>query len=232
MHPNLSRGNHHRDHSTECKEARAVADCHTPEDFQKRQKALDHDRLTAGVTAGFLADNRRGDGYPYALENPHGMLAQRPFMQSIDWVRAASRHMVHYCNYGGQFHKPTDIWSSMSDWFPGGRSGCGQCCQQCDVGRWMWVEKDIRRTGIQYVHDKQIGGHTDKRGCGVGSQKQQRWKVPSALLEEVVACAKEKKGDVKRKYVIDLFAGQGSMAEVARRNGFIYVPVDILKFEN
>jgi hypothetical protein len=98
------------------------------------------------------------------------------------------------------------------------------------VGHWKWVNKEIRKTGIQYVHDKQIGGHNSKKGCGEGSQKQLRWKVPSELLEEVVACAKEKTGDVKRKYLIDLFAGQGSMAEVARRNGFIYVPVDILGF--
>jgi hypothetical protein len=224
---NISRSNHHRDHDTEHKEARAVADCYTPEDFKKRQKALDHDRLTAGVTEGFVEDNRGGEKYPYAMENPHGMLARRQFMQLESWVRVASRKLVHYCNYGGQFHKPTDIWSSLANWVPGGRSGCGQCCQLCNVGRWQWVEKETRKTGMQYVHDKQIGGHTDKKGCGVGSQKQQRWKVPSELLEEIVACAKERGGE-RRRYVIDLFAGQGSMAEVARRNGYIYVPVDIL----
>ena len=72
-----------------------------------------------------------------------------------------------------------------------------------------WVEKSIRTTGIQYVHDKQIGGPNEKRGTENRSQKEQRWKVPVDLLEEIVEQAEVSCDQKKKKYIIDLFAGQG-----------------------
>lgn len=125
-------------------------------------------------------------------------------------------------------HKPTHIWTSLKQWVAGGRSGCGQCCQECGVGRWKWVPESVRTAGIQYVHDYQIGGPSEKRGVEDRSEKCQRWSVPTELLDEVMdAAEKEVGGDVRRKYVIDLFAGQGSLASVVRDRGYVYVPVDI-----
>ena len=224
---NVSRGNEHRDHETESKEPRTIESCHSEADFAKRTKAINDDRMVAGVNAGFLKDNRDGRMYEYAEENPQGMLAERPYMQSAEWVRAVLRQLVHYCNYGGQFHKPTHIWTSLKQWVAGGRSGCGQCCQDCEVGRWKWVEKSVRTTGIQYVHDKQIGGPNEKRGTEKGSQKEQRWKVPVDLLEEIVEQAEVGCDRKKKRYIIDLFAGQGSMKDIAKKRGYVYVPVDI-----
>ena len=224
---NVFRGNEHRNHETESKEPRTIESCHSEADFAKRTKAINDDRMVAGLNAGFLKDNRDGRMYEYAEENPQGMLAERPYMQSAEWVRAVLRQLVHYCNYGGQFHKPTHIWTSLKQWVAGGRSGCGQCCQNCEAGRWKWVEKSIRTTGIQYVHDKQIGGPNEKRGTEKGSQKEQRWKVPVDLLEEIVEQAEVGCDHKKKKYIIDLFAGQGSMKDIAKKRGYVYVPVDI-----
>ena len=223
---NVTRGNEHRNHKSATREPRSTDTCHKAAHFVKRAKAILHDQLVTGVVQGFLEDNRHEQRYEYALENPHGMLAERPYMQSAEWVRAVVRHLVHYCNYGGQFHKPTHIWTSLTHWVAGGKSGCGQCCQSCNVGRWKWVDHSVRKKGIQYVHDKQIGGPNDKKGTEGGSQKQQRWNVPESLLSEIVESIPKK--DERKRYIIDLFAGKGSMRRIAERGDYIYVPVDII----
>lgn len=223
---NVTRGNEFRDPKD--RGPRSVETCHSEADFKKRQKAMDDDCLLTGLVESLESDNRMSRSYQFAVENPQGMLAEQVFMQTPDWMKATRRELVHYCNYGGQFHKPTHVWSSIMDWVPGGRSGCGQCCQDCKVGRWKWVEERVRKAGMQYVHDHQIGGQSDKKGVGEGSQKLQRWKVPASLLEEILRSVKKaNKGDEKKKYVIDFFAGQGSLRKVSSENGYVYVPVDV-----
>ena len=204
---NASRGNEHRDHSGLEKEPRSIESCHSEADFEKRKKAIDHDRMLCGLIAGFIKDNRLSHCYSFAVENPQGMLAERPFMQTDEWCRLVHRQMVHYCNYGGRFWKPTHIWTSLRGWLAGGKSGTGQCCQECQVGRWKLVDKAIRKTGIQYVHDNHIGGSSEKMSKtskGEKNQKCQRWEVPHDLLTEIMAQAR-KEGSGSKKYVINLF---------------------------
>ena len=75
------------------------------------------------------------------------------------------------------------------------------------------------------MHDKQIAGPNDKKGTEGGSQKQQRWNVPESLLSEIVESIPKK--DERKRYIIDLFAGKGSMRRIAERGDYIYIPVDI-----
>ena len=52
--------------------------------------------------------------------------------------------------------------------------------------------------------------------------------IPDLLVEEVLrAAAAKHRGNGKRRYVIDLFAGAGSLAPVVGQLGYAYVPVDI-----
>ena len=70
------------------------------------------------------------------------------------------------------------------------------------------------------MHDCHIGG----------SQKQQRWKVPEDFPDELLTDVKEDvqmKDRSKKRYVIDLCAGDGSLGPVVLDHGFIYVPVDL-----
>ena len=85
-------------------------------DFAKRKKAIADDMMVSGVVDGFMQDNRAEFIYSFALENPQGMLAERPFMSVSEWLRLCVRQLVHYCNYGGQYHKPTHIWTSLKQW--------------------------------------------------------------------------------------------------------------------
>ena len=84
---NESRGNHFRNHQTEEKEPRSVESCKTENDLQKRITAQNHDLLTEGITQSMLLDNRMTRMYHHAMENPRGMLQQRPFMLTREWLR-------------------------------------------------------------------------------------------------------------------------------------------------
>jgi hypothetical protein len=225
---NSSRGNYYRDHNSATREPRSLESCVTEEDFEKRRKAIQHDQLTEGVVRSFRTDNHRHRNYAFCLENPAGMLAERPFMTVSGWLSLGVRRVVNYCNYGGRFLKPTFIWSSLRQWVPGGQSGCGRCNEQCSAGTWKWVSSTQRKAGVGYVHDEQIGGPTSKTVPGLGPKKHQRWHVPAPLLEEVLSVAREEaKDEPRRRYVIDLCAGRGSLLEVVQQHGLDYVPVDI-----
>jgi hypothetical protein len=168
---NSSRGNHYRDHGSATKEPRSVESCITEDDFMRRRKAIQHDQLTEGVVRSFREDNLRHRNYSFCLENPAGMLAERPFMTVSDWLSLGVRRVVNYCNYGGRFLKPTHIWSSLRQWVPGGQSGCGRCNEQCAVGRWKWVPTTQRKAGVGHAREEQIGGPASMTQTGLRPKK-------------------------------------------------------------
>jgi hypothetical protein len=225
---NSSRGNQYRDHESTTREPRSVESCVTEEDFKKRRKAMEHDQMAEGLVRSFTQDNYRKRNYSYCLENPMGMLAERPFMHVSEWLSLGVRRVVNYCNYGGRFLKPTLVWTSLRLWVPGGQSGTGRCGENCGAGSWKWVPPSQRKAGVGYSHDEQIGGPTSKTKSGFGPKKHQRWHVPAPLLEEVLSVAlEEAKAEPRRRYVIDLCAGRGSWLEVVQQKGLSYIPVDI-----
>ena len=58
------------------------------------------------------------------MENPVGSLRKRPFMQSQEWRELTTdQHTVGYCAYGAEVRKSTNIWTSLRQWEPQGRSG-------------------------------------------------------------------------------------------------------------
>lgn len=69
-----------------------------------------------------LAIIRELDPTFYFIENPRGQMRKMPEM------RGRKRHTVTYCQYGGQFMKPTDVWTNCRAWVPRPRCHYGASC--------------------------------------------------------------------------------------------------------
>lgn len=60
----------------------------------------------------------------FAIENPRGLLRKMPFMDSLERVT------VHYCQYGDNRQKPTDIWGVIPNWIPKPVCSPGASCHE------------------------------------------------------------------------------------------------------
>jgi site-specific DNA-cytosine methylase len=60
----------------------------------------------------------------FAIENPRGLLRKMPFMQDMERVT------VHYCQYGDNRQKPTDIWGVIPNWIPRPVCSPGASCHE------------------------------------------------------------------------------------------------------
>ena len=98
-------------------------------------------------------------------------------------------------------------------------TGDGRCGDNCESGS---VQTDTGR----YRHYKVLSGATGTGPTGTGIE-QQKNAVPPMLLEEILTAVKSQRTDSGRTWVIDLFAGYGSLREVAKTMGLNYLAVDI-----
>jgi len=108
---------------------------------------------------------------PFFMENPYTGL-----LKSRDVVKGIPFRIVDYCQYAdesflGRYRKRTAIWTN-TDWVPK-RALCNpRTCHFCSDGR---------------KHDHKA----EDRGCSLSGQKrsrkQQLYKIPPALVEELVA---------------------------------------------
>ena len=105
-------------------------------------------------------------GVFYFIENPMGMMRNRPMMIDIP------RRTVDYCMYADHrfpryYRKRTDIWTN-TDWYPW-RPLCNRRCQGCDgSGRHVYYAQRIPKNGA--------GGNT----------LHDLYAIPPALPEEFV----------------------------------------------
>ena len=127
-----------------------------------------------------------------------------------------NEHLIHYCAYGSDFKKPTQIWTD-SKWTPKGRTGDGLCHQQCGKG-------SVQANG-KFKH---FLGHAQEpirgpRGKGANKVKNE-W--PQELTQEIlmVLKAEQAKGS---NTIIDLCAGYQSSRDAILAAGFNYVAVDL-----
>ena len=220
---NLSRENHHRDHSHPDKPPRAESSCTQESHHRLRQKAIEHDLLVRHVITSFIRDRQNGLHYDLLLENPVGSLRKRPYMRGEALESLTTRHTVNYCAYGEPYSKATDFWSSMSEWQPQGTTGNGRCndgaCQQ-----------GVRKRNKKFAHKVVIGGPSNRRLKKVEGKtyKQQIWKIPEPLTIEYMRHFKKKHGkEGQKRVVFDLFSGGESWRRAVEAAGFIYVPVDL-----
>ena len=101
-------------------------------------------------------------------------------------------------------------------WSP---TGITRCVDKCESG-------PFRTDTGRYRNDKVLSGATgtDPTGSGIEQQKKA---VPSMLLEEILSTVKSQCTDSNRTWIIDLFAGYGSMRTVAKAQGLNYLAVDM-----
>ena len=141
------------------------------------------------------------------------------FMNAPAWKAVTEKQIVDYCAFRHPYKKPENIWVSEFGWHPKGLTGDGRCGDNCESGS---VQADTGR----YRHYKVLSGATGTGPTGTGIE-QQKNAVPPMLLEEILTAVKSQRTDSGRTWVIDLFAGYGSLREVAKTMGLNYLAVDI-----
>lgn len=75
----------------------------------------------------------------WIMENPVGMLRRIPMTSRL------MRYTVHYCQYGADWQKPTDLWGRFpADWRPRGRCRPGDACHP----RRLLSESNVARRAL------------------------------------------------------------------------------------
>ena len=128
--------------------------------------------------------NWEGLFWGWVVENPEGMLRNRPFMAK--WpLHPNPPQVVHYCAYKWHYYKPTNIWTSVAKWKPQGTSGNGKCAGKhgCKVG-YLCTDTNLWR------HHNRIGEEKAKQ---FGKEHKKAWcqAVPHLLHQEILAAAKK-----------------------------------------
>ena len=214
---NISRGNHHRDHSKWHRPPKDEID-------EKRLKAIQHDVMVQNLLMSMQSFLQLDDSTCFVMENPSASLRHRPFVLIFQILLSLLRHTVDYCAFGAEVKKCTDIWTNF-EWSPTGSTGDGRCRQSCMSGKWTF-HKGKRPT---FRHPEVIAGRNDRRPTGPYA----KCRIPAALHREILLAAMEqhcaKGSQAGRTVVLDLFAGSTSLGSVAQELGYDYVAVDYSK---
>ena len=141
------------------------------------------------------------------------------FMNAPAWKAITEKQVVDYCAFKHPYKKPENIWVSEFGWDPTGITGNGRCGDKCESG-------SVRADTGRFRHDKVLSGATGTGPTGSGIE-QQKNAVPPMLLDEILSAVKSQRTDSKRTWVIDLFAGYGSLRAVAKAQGLNYLAVDM-----
>jgi hypothetical protein len=216
---NISRGHFYRNHSMYTKPPRSRASCKTPEQVFKRQMAIDHDNLVKYLTESYMADKEEGYEYDFLMENPAASLRQRPYMRGERIEGWMQRKTVDYCAFGMPYKKSTDIWTSLKDWHPVGKTGNGKCNDgRCKQG---W-----RKSSGRFNHRQRIGGPAKLQPKGKNVKKL-LWRLPQLLTHEFTEQLRQTQTNKEQKVVIDFFSGGESWKAAVEEAGYIYLPVDV-----
>ena len=210
---NEGRGHHTRDFSDPSWPPRN-------DDSKHAKRAAAADKMTENLTHSLM---HAADEYDirFAVENPTNGVVRRPFMQSPEWLEHTQCMTVDYCAYGHTVKKPTNIWISEFAWVPVGNTGNGRCQRLCGAG-------EINELTGGYQHKAVLAGRGD-RPIATSNVRQSKCAVPKQLLKEILLAASTADRS-HRKIVIDLFAGYGSMKQVAEEQGLTYIAVDVRDF--
>jgi hypothetical protein len=215
---------HYRDHSIQDRPPRSLDSCKTAADFKKREVAMRHDKMMECLIAALI--KHKHYGYDVILENPMGSLARKTFMNQTDWTTWVARRKVDYCAYGMKYRKSTHIWTTLLDWVPKGNTGNGVCGGKCG----QLMERDShkgerkRNNSWSRKHIECIGGAANRLPMGP-KRKQQLWKLPVLLQEELMEVLSNKHDS--KKVIFDFFSGGESWKETVENSGFTYVSVDV-----
>jgi hypothetical protein len=177
------------------------------------QQARLHDKFLPLLQDAVAHARCMGLDFHFVFENPRGSLRRRPYMQLQRWpeVGSVSLRTVDLCAFGLPRRKATDLWTSLPAPFVGS-TGTGRCDQRCADGFWN------KTTGC-YCHTQPLNEY---RGPQSGKAR-----MPSDLLREVLVAAASDLTRRDNPVVIDLFAGECSLAPVAAEYGIDCISVDI-----
>ena len=129
----------------------------------------------------FMAWARRKFKAHWGIENPHGTLRGRQFMDTAALQRRGLAHNLHLLNWCCWLHlycKPSDVWTSILDWEPQGTTGDGKCGHRCQMGREV-------RGG--FSHFWAIGQESFRLYRGM-DKDEVKMMVPGGLHEEALRC--------------------------------------------
>ena len=125
---NVTRGNEHKDHKDPERPPRRLSSCKKPEDFEKRAKAIAHDKMVENLVLSLLHDMENGADYDALIENPVGSLRRRPYMNTAAVQSQFNRTPTDHCAFSehirsvpasqqtqkqAQPQKPTDYWHTL-----------------------------------------------------------------------------------------------------------------------
>ena len=117
------------------------------------------------------------------------------------------------------FSVPENTWVSEFGWNPTGITGDGRCGHKCESG-------SFRTDTGRYRHDKVLSGATST-GHTCSGIEQQKDAVPPMLLDEILSAVESQRTDSKRTWIVDLFAGYGSLRAVGKAQGLNYLAIDM-----
>ena len=153
-----------------------------------------------------------------ALENPRDGMEKLLSTNEPRRRALTEKHVVDYCAWDHLYEKHENIWVSEFGWQPTGTTGNGRCNSDCNFG-------SIRADTGRHRHFKVLSGAADTGPTGPGIERQKD-AVPQLLQQEILAAAIKHSPDTKRIYVLDVFAGYGSMRLAAKEMGLHYIGVD------
>ena len=216
---NISRNNHHRDHSKSHRPPKTFLD-------DKKLKAISHDGMVQNLLLSFQSFLLTDSSACFILENPAASLRRHPFVVLYQMLLGLTRPTIEYCAFGAEVKKATDIWTSF-DWSPVGITGDGCCHRRCSTGRWV-KGKDGKK---YFRHPKVIAGDIAQRPTGPFAKS----RVPAALHHDLLLATVAHHSTAKtsnmsqRTVVLDLFAGSTSLEQVPTEMGYDYIAVDYSK---
>jgi transposase InsO family protein len=200
---------------------------HPPKDCvdAKREMDVQHDAIIHSLLASFERLHSFDPHCCVAMENPAASLRMRPFVRMFELVLSLTRHTVNYCAYLVKVFKPTDVWVNFP-WTPQGTTGDGLCHRACFHGQHVMSASGRK----SFRHPEHLAGKAAALPKGFMATS----RVPTLLHQELLSAARlhhvvRGSNGPERKYVLELFAGTGSLRDVAAASDLLYIGVDISK---
>ena len=160
-------------------------------------------------------DFKQGHSYTFGIENPHGLLERRGYMQEKSWPSICNMRYIRFdsCafNHPEGIMKPMSYWTNSDTYAAKGSTTDGLCRRRCLLGQ--------HTDAGGYVHPHRV-------------RELKKPKAKNALapewVEAVLQDAINRRSSPSQTVVIDLFAGWQSIAPLAHKMGLGYIAVDVM----
>jgi hypothetical protein len=163
----------------------------------------------------FENDIQQGQAYYFGIENPHGLLERRPYMQDEQWPESCNIRYIRFdsCafDHPEQIMKPMSYWTNSPTYNATGVTTDGRCRRQCKMG------EETPSGG--YIHPKRVRELKCPRKKNALAPM---W--VDAILQDAI----DHRDREEQNVVIDLFAGWQSLQPICKEKGLGYIALDIM----